>query len=277
MSEHIASIFGSAENFERLSEMHSQLLAAVATYTKRDRFADQQLTTFIPRRGLAARHNGLMIVGRAPNGWATPWTVADIADSSYCSKVVAAATEEFTSTECPMYWVEKPQDWNWKRSAFSRLMYQLTHHFLRDELIQSKRESDEAASTKTGWYSHLIWSNLYKVAPYNGGNPGNRLCTAQENACKNYFTSELEIWRPRRVVLVTGWNWAEPFVNQFVSTGVNAKRSHVEWAGWIELPESKSQLPLVVCKRPEFRRAADLVTAIDSAFQALGVPPPSAN
>ncbi len=262
MSDHTTSIFGSSENLQQLCELHRQLLQAIGEYPKLDRLRGQVWTTFMPRRGLQGTDSGLMIFGRAVNGWLDPITLDSIATPANRELVIEALLKEFCDEKCPMSWIEKPQKWNWKRSAFTRLMHQLT--------VKLLPESDAP------WHSRIIWSNLYKVAPYDGGNPSNRLCSAQEQACLRYFAKELEIWRPRRVVLVTGWNWAQPFVNQFAEHAplpttppkLDAKKL-VDWSGLVYLTRGSAGIPLVVCKRPEYRRGEDLVREISEAFEQL--------
>ena len=76
---------------------------------------------------------------------------------------------------CPMAWVTErwgaTNCYNTKKSAFWRVIKQVTQSLMAD------------ANCKD-WSSRLVWSNLYKVSPGKGGNPGPTLCNVQLCGCK---------------------------------------------------------------------------------------------
>ena len=69
-----------------------------------------------------------------------------------------------------------------------------------------------AEHSSNDWSSHLVWSNLYKLSPRDGGNPSGRLQNIQLDGCRALFNLEVETYRPGRLLLLTGWDWAEPFL-----------------------------------------------------------------
>ncbi len=210
-------------------------------------------------RGIAS-NGDLMVVGRAVNGWSTtPWTGDVAADHIRRAEIIRELLESIaTSKECPMHWVNKAWGnvtkgaWNAKTSPFWRLIYLVSQSML-------------GASEQ--WPSRLIWSNLYKVAPFEGGNPGNRMCAAQQQMCEAHLAKEVEIWNPRRILFITGWNWAEPFIRRLGQAVGNQRAEWVEWSGVVETPNVKAQV--VVSIRPEGRQDAALADLILEAFAKL--------
>ena len=59
----------------------------------------------------------------------------------------------------------KPAIW---RSAFFRVAKKLLSEL---EIVDEHNED---------WASFLVWSNLYKITPFHGGNPGERMAQVQE-------------------------------------------------------------------------------------------------
>jgi hypothetical protein len=59
----------------------------------------------------------------------------------------------------------------------------------------------------------LIWSNLYKVAPVKKGNPSTRLIRAQRDLCIRLLKEEVTTYAPRRILFLTGYSWAKPFLS----------------------------------------------------------------
>lgn len=61
------------------------------------------------------------------------------------------------------------------------------------------------------WLNHVVYSNLYKVAP-NAGNPNGTTCGAQWKYVTEIFKKEIETLLPKFVVLFAGTNWADDFI-----------------------------------------------------------------
>ena len=66
------------------------------------------------------------------------------------------------------------------------------------------------------WPSHLVWSNLYKVSPATGGNPSDFLCDLQLSGCSDLLRLELQTYQPKRVLFLTGSNWADAFLKDIM-------------------------------------------------------------
>jgi hypothetical protein len=251
-------VFVDPANLRLFRELHNELLIEVSNARGLRPNELDGLTTFLPRRGLQST-NELMIIGRAPNGWRERWIPSKAAEEAGRREILDQIEVEITATRiCPMTWATAPQvTWNWRRSAFMRLMKRLS------ALLPGY---DEAT-----WPSRLIWSNLYKVAPYEGGNPKTRLCDAQLKVCLRYLATEIEVWRPQRVVIVAGWNWAQPFIDHLTRQTSIPMSGKVHWKGVVLVSQDSVPVKIVVCIRPEGKSVDDLCTEITSAFDSLSI------
>ena len=117
------------------------------------------------------------------------------------------------------------------------------------------------------WPSYLVWSNLYKFAPAGGGNPSSRLCNIQLNDCKVLFEKEIEIYRPKRILLLTGIGWAEPFIKiQKTKTPTTQNQQYVEAFGKITNPQQLQSL-IVVAAHPQGKKEDIWVREVLEAFK----------
>lgn len=246
--------------YENLVTIHNELLLNVAD--AKDVLQNATLTTFFPMRG-AAYTGELMVIGRAVNGWASSWTPHDAVSeerrAEIIQEVVASSIRE---DGCPMKWVaeawgrSRNEGYNSRTSAFWRTIRGIATSLLG--------KTDD-------WWSHLVWSDLYKVAPSEGGNPASRLIRAQAEQCKLHLAEELRVWRPKRILFLTGWAWAEAFVNSLgrkvtvVSKPCPDWSRPVHWTGTIELPDG-NQPSVVVCVHPQGKAESRLVADVVGAF-----------
>ena len=132
-------------------------------------------------------NQGLLMVGRATNGWIEPKDVNELIDSLF--------------DEEPLRWVEESagndKEYNTRRSAFWRVIKGVAEAFYPD-----------------GWFQNICWSNLCKAAP-QAGNPNNSLYYAQLEDCQKILEAEIKILSPKAVLLFTGYNWAKDFLVYF--------------------------------------------------------------
>jgi hypothetical protein len=241
---------------ERLKTIHDELLQAVAQ--EQHRFPGKELTTFFPIQGRESTGE-LMVVGRAVNGWSeTKWTASEASDAVRRAEIIREVVATSTRTDCcPMDWVREMWShgirgkWEARRSAFFRL---------------SRAVSESLPGPSDNWPSRLIFSNLYKVAPYKGKNPGSRLCAAQQQACEAHLIAEIEMWKPKRILFVTGWDWARPFVERFGEIIGERSTEYVEWTGVARHLCLSHEIRLVVSVRPEARQQVPLTDAILRSF-----------
>jgi hypothetical protein len=217
------------------------------------------LTLFVATKGRYASGK-LMVVGRAVNGWCDEWSpnIATIKEER--EKIVESAYQEclFINDECPMKWVSDKwgisepgtYTYNTKRSAFWRVIRQVA-----GRLGIADIETDD-------WPSHLIWSNLYKIAPFKGGNPSEKLCDLQYDQCVKCLKQEIRDWKPRRILFLTGLGWAKELLEDLQQ--IEKSKGYVEAAG--ELITGKHKAKVVVVPHPQGKPESQIVDEIIDAF-----------
>lgn len=129
----------------------------------------------------------IMFVGRSVNGWINNSLDADV--------LFGEGNDRIFNRGDQMRWVhEREHDknkYNTKRSAFWRVVKKTTEAHL-------PKINDD-------WFSHVVWSNLFKVSPNNTGmNPNPKLRDLQREDCISIFRKELEIFKPEIVIMFTG-------------------------------------------------------------------------
>lgn len=134
------------------------------------------------------KKKGILFVGKAVNGW--------ISDETDCKQLFDMNNpDRIFARHDQMKWVEDlfdnkdPNGYKTKRSAFWRVIKKVAE-----------------ANNPKEWYSHVAWSNLYKVSPWKGGNPNANLQNKQRKYCYELLKTEIETLSPEYVILLTsGW------------------------------------------------------------------------
>ncbi len=223
-----------------------------------DQLPQEEVVGFMATKGNLYNRQ-LMVVGRAVNGWTDntilPSQLAEPDKRRRYSKIVERNSSKGNFSEdakdCPMKWIKdywqnpNPNCYNTRRSAFWRVILKVM-------------EGLEIAAENDPWPSYLVWSNLYKVAPAQGGNPDNGLCCIQLEGCKSLLDTELNIYRPSRLLLLTGWDWAGDFVKSDCRTHDNA--------GFVEATGRRRKTRIVVAKHPQGKPEAEWVTDVLAEF-----------
>jgi hypothetical protein len=111
----------------------------------------------------------------------------------------------------------------------------------------------------------LAWTNLYKVAPAAGWNPGADLQVAQRPAAIDVLRAEIAALRPRRLLFMTGLGWLWPF-GQRLGFRLERREGLVEAVG---LQESTA---IVVARHPMAKPQDAFVSEVSDAFARLGRP-----
>ena len=152
-------------------------------------------------------------------------------------------------------WGNANGGYNTKRSAFWRTIRGVV---ARLEIADVEQDS---------WSSHLVWSNLYKIAPAERGNPGATLRQVQLAGCRELFSLELMTYTPSRLLLLTGIGWASPFLPDFDGTPQDvAGFCYVERFGTLTISPGKRPTRYVVAAHPQGKPEDQWVTEVCSAF-----------
>jgi len=139
----------------------------------------------------AEKNSGFLFVGKAVNGWVSDETdVHELFNMENPDRIFARDNQ--------MEWVNNlegnTKGYNTRKSAFWRLIKEVTKSYYPEK-----------------WQSNIAWTNLYKVAPGDGGNPNTKLQKTQQKYCFELLEKEIEILSPKYVVMLTsGWEW--PFL-----------------------------------------------------------------
>ena len=216
--------------------------------------------------------------GRAGNGWADElaFTGADASESSLRKGVVEHSVAAVKGDVCicqrdltlsknapctgdPLHWVHHDRE-KGRRTSKSSAFWRVIGRTLREFYGSAVPEM---------WSSAVVWSNLYKLGPQNGGNPPSDLRSAQLPAALDLLRRELLEHRPRWAVFLTevdaNRGWFKPF-----SAGLGfraATRSpfpYVSAAGLLTIDGLTAKL--IVAEHPQTRNegvfAESLIKAI---------------
>jgi len=248
-------------HFSRTQEVDSLRTIARNIGQNFDTLPDAPITAFMAMIG--NRYQGeLMVIGRAVNGWIEGCKPQELNDTRnvnpFIERVLQSVTDGYS---CPMQWVSESwgnydhDNYNTKNSQFWRVIRRVV-----DELSIADVESPE-------WPSHLMWSNLYKFAPAEKGRkPSSGLCSIQFNECKSLIEQEINTFSPKRILFLTGMNWAEPFIERLmVEVTAITSCQYVEGVGKL-ISASKTNSRLVVAAHPQGKKEDIWVEEVVSAF-----------
>ena len=248
-----------------LEKTHDELLQAIgAAHTTLKR---KELTTFFPIKGRQAKGE-LMVVGRAVNGWATSncFFPADAANPVERRRILDVAIRRSTATdnECPLQWVY--DRWGDKaKGRRSNLKYSQFWSVIR-RVVSDLKLADVCRSD---WPSTLIQSELYKVAPCKRGNPSTRLIKTQKEICKKHLGEEIALWKPKRILFLTGKDWCSSFL---LAIGEVRERPTstklVQLCGSLTERESRHTAEIVVAVHPQRRSPKQVASEIVSCFSS---------
>ena len=183
---------------KNLEKYYNELVLDIIN--NKEKFNEQKVAFFTPVIGTKYDRQ-FLIFGRATNGWyASDFGGLDTIinfneniDSDLLEKIKNNISTLNTD------WIE--QKWSSKEKTSTK-----KSPFFR--MVKSISELSEGGDFYT-----IAWSNLYKVSKLDEGNPSEKLCQVQEKLSKEIFLNEIEILKPKYVILLTGLNWANPFIN----------------------------------------------------------------
>ena len=144
-----------------------RILLPVGEAARDKAFESKELTGFMVAQGNRYRPGGFMVVGRAVNGWEHSIHPTKLSEMALRAEFAARVWSDScggSADECPMSWVTEhwsamPPAYNPAMSAFWRVTRRVVCGL------------DAAHGDSARWSSHVVWSNLYKLAPKAGGNP----------------------------------------------------------------------------------------------------------
>lgn len=246
---------------ERTSELSILKKLAIKIGENCSRLPDEPITGFMAMIGHEYNHE-LMVVGRAVNGWTQGWLPealnTEMNQELFVNGILSSVQD---GNPCPMTWVSNCWgndrfDYNTARSAFWRVI---------KSVVMNLKVAD---INQPSWPSYLVWSNLYKVAPAEGGNPSNRLCKVQFDLCKTLLIEEIKIYKPRRILFLTG-GWVSQFLEYMNPEHKTvSEMDYVEAAGTISI-QKNCYSKCIIAAHPQGKNESKWVREVVQAFGIL--------
>lgn len=237
------------------SDVYAELLKLAAANAHR--LGERELCLFPTAVG-SLWAGDLLVCGRAVNGYKPRWTPSALANVAERNAIYESTVLRNPSPGgCPLRWVVdswgRRDGYNTKRSAFWRTV--------REVLIRL------APNIRQDWWSsYVAWGNLYRIAPGERGNPDSKLCRLQLPLCQQQLSLDLEWLRPRRFVVLAGWDWASPFL---LPMGLErTPDAYVQAIGCRTLSDG-ARVDIVVARHPQGKPHGAFVDAVLNAFSAL--------
>ena len=232
---------------ENIMQEYERLVGKL--YSSKDRYKEDKVVVFTPAKGTkydAVKE--LMVVGRAVNGWQNVVDKSTEVDKTPILKQLRKRLENDN-----LWWVDDSRgakdEYNTNKSAFWRVIRLLATEFYG--------EDPEVINT-------IVWSNLYKVAKVERGNPSTGLINVQFEHCLNILKLELDYFQPKYVVFLTGYNWAANFID---GLGVKSRGKYKD--RFIEFIGTYKNSNIVVAQHPQGKPDWDHVAAILKANETF--------
>ena len=237
---------------ERQAEIfRDKVLPPVGEAASNEERLGGNVTGFLAQEGrLYSRGGGLMVVGRAVNGWEYDIDPVKFNCPDFRAKYANELWQKSFPRNgvCPMEWVaercNREGDWSAFWGVIRRVAIGL----------------GVCDSEPTDWPCHLTWSNLYKISPADGGNPNNPLCNAQYEGCKKLLECEFQDYCPRYLLFLTetrnhpDW-WARPFLDDLYGPELQGwserNKQYVCFTGRLSLTDCPSETLIVGVVHPD--------------------------
>ena len=212
----------------------------------------------------------LFVIGRATNGWPpfpcdTAREFADEAEHRFTSdgfSWIANSKVDFNKL------CNDPPEGNQAYYLYKSPFWRVTYRIWKE--LQGNRSD-------LYFLEHIAWSNLYKIAPMESGNPTVRMCSSQFEACKKILDYEIRAYNPTHILIVTGydqWYAAKSFDfstifknNVFLGSNSNDRKRNVE--GTAEYIIDGESIPVVITCRPEGRNETEFTYEVLKTFEEI--------
>jgi hypothetical protein len=191
------------------------------------------------RIGDKYKETKLMLCGRAPNGM----------ESSYAKTELSKKYKEIMEIIA-----HDKNDMSWMNNVKSQ--------FLK---IGEKIIIDKYNKIPSEWYKYIIWTNLMKISPSLKGNPSERDWKIQKDYCEKLFKMEIDYFKPKNVIMMTGFDWAFDFIQYLKinpNTTLDTKFNRIV-VGKYKYNDSN----IIVTKRPEARSREKVYSEINKFIE----------
>jgi len=261
---------------EKMKEAYAKLYRAVFGEGHM-KYKEEEVCSFVAMKGSEYDNQDevrFMLVGRATNGWgkilSTDSEQAFSSDAKARLREINRFEKEWKMKDCKgnPYSEYKDKDGNIKKYFLSHSRFWNYSREVWERITDVKHKPD--------WFNCITWSNIYKIAPEESGNPSTNLIFAQAESCVEILKEEIKILKPTHILLVIdeGWiawksrkkcfNFMEAFEDyEECNAAVTKNQCIVQRA----LKKGKTKV-LVTC-RPENRKKEEYVNEVVNAFALL--------
>lgn len=186
----------------------------------------------------------LMIVGRAVNGWEH-----DFSPCQTLKQVVAAVLNQrapfddvvkIDGVECK----GRKRNYHYSSSKFWKLIKLILESY-------GESQPGEWYNDPFQWNQRIVWSNLYKVAPWAGGNPEWSFIKPQMKNHVEIIRQELEHYAPKRVLFITDMNYFVPWKREPSVLKILDFFEERQDSKYIVGCGTYKDIQITVCKRPD--------------------------
>lgn len=224
---------------EELKKSYKHLVESLTE--NKENYKEEDLVIFTP--GIGKNYKGdLLIIGRAVNDWHIYLNKNNTNKEK--NDIVLQINNEIENHNLDWVyerWGNQDGQYNTKKSAFWRVTNMLA------ELITKVENPIHS----------IVYSNLYKVAKSGGGNPSDKLCDIQFKICADILRQEIEFFKPKIIVMLTGLNWADYFLEDLkVNNELKQKTDYVSFVG--QYKQSK----IVVSPHPQGKSENEIIKEI---------------
>jgi len=213
-----------------------------------------KLAHFVPMEGTEYRKNQvrLLIIGRAVNGWADTNAKNE---KDYEKEISNELTHKGFD------WVIEENGTLYNKDGDNKGDYCLSSPFWN----VSKRIYECLTNTEaTGkWVENIAWTNLYKIAPTNTGNPYGEMIKIQKRECIDMLKAEIEYFEPTHILAMTGWQW---WMENFKEIFEKLEEIKTEGKKYLEYVGRIGNIPIAVACRPEWKPKEEYVSDVMKAF-----------
>lgn len=260
----------------KLSELYKQLFNLIPENLDKSKFAK-----FFPMVGTKYKKSSpkIMLVGRCPNGW------RGFEDNETIDSFVSSAADQMVS-EDGFNWINKDnhiseytitqdgktttEQYNINSSAFWRVTKSVVykckpwleeHKKLGVELTQDHIKGID--NNITCWFEHIVWTNIFPIAPLNGGNTSEKLKRITKNVCADLLLEQIKFYKPTHIIFITDWDyWFSDIAEKFPNVKKISENSNDNIVGLGEIDGVKT----IVTRRPETRGNEEMAEDI---FESL--------
>lgn len=181
--------------------------------TIKNNFKEEKFSRFFPLCGTRYNDNvqitngcvepevRLMLVGRSVNGWTelgekTAEEFAMVAVESFLQKGFEWLRDDGKGKETYIReYDQKECRYNINKSSFFRCTCKILNQLKPITAIDKR------------WFDHIVWSNLYTIAPLHTGNAEGKLQDVQLEISKKLLQQQIEFYKPTHILFITDWEW----------------------------------------------------------------------